>query len=542
MKKLTFLLCALMCAGALSAQTYYITGSSTTLFGASWNPAKMALDAQADGTYAKTFTTCVIGKEYQFKITNGDWDNDTGGKTWGFSDLTSVPEGVTGITEGTGKNNIVCTTYDANMTVVFDPAKEGKITLTGTFTNGSGADPGTTTYYMKHSWNGGDWTWKELAANGDGTYSIRDIYGGSGCNWNTQAKDDNSKWISNPTLLGSPAKGDSAVFTLDPTAGDKTITITKIGATGGEGGEGGESGGSASDYYLVGTINGANYGCDEDYANLGKYKFVDGKLTATFTEKSYVFVKTGDNNNWYMSETYVDAAESATATLKSANESIKEKLGVPGNVEVHFTLTVNGDGTLTLAYTTGGEGGGNTDPDPEPDPEPGHIVIKVQIPDELTAWDYTVEPYVYSWATGAEGKFAAQPMSLVDGWYTHTFDVAVANFIIVNGNDWPEDKRRQSVNMENVTADACYIMGNGEEIKDDDGSSWKKTLTATECEATALQAVTVADIYANNGRIYGAEGMRIYTVSGMDVTDQNGQLNGIYIVKAQTGVYKIAVK
>ena len=420
MKKLTFLLCALVCAGALSAQTYYITGSSTTLFGASWNPAKMALDAQADGTYAKTFTTCVIGKEYQFKITNGDWDNDTGGKTWGFSDLTSVPEGVTGITEGTGKNNIVCTTYDANMTVVFDPAKEGKITLTGTFTNGSGADPGTTTYYMKHSWNGGDWTWKELAANGDGTYSIRDIYGGSGCNWNTQAKDDNSKWISNPTLLGSPAKGDSAVFTLDPTAGDKAITITKIGATGGE--------------------------------------------------------------------------------------------------------------------------GGDPDPDPEPDPEPGHIVIKVQIPDNLTAWEYTVEPYVYSWATGAEGKFAAQPMSLVDGWYTHTFDVAVANFIIVNGNDWPEGTSRQSVNMENVTADACYIMGNGEEIKEDDGSSWKKTLTATECETTALQAVTVADIYARDGRIYGAEGMRIYTVSGMDVTDQNGQLNGIYIVKAQTGVYKIAVK
>ena len=99
--------------------------------------------------------------------------------------------------------------------------------------------------------------------------------------------------------------------------------------------------------------------------------------------------------------------------MKTAGETVGEKLGVPGNVEVHFTLTENGDGTLTLAYTTG---------------------------------------------------------------------------------------------------------------------------------ATALQAVTVADIYARDGRIYGAEGMRIYTVSGMDVTDQNGQLNGIYIVKAQTGVYKIAVK
>ncbi|MGM9745691.1 MAG: hypothetical protein ACI30H_01830 [Paludibacteraceae bacterium] len=59
---------------------------------------------------------------------------------------------------------------------------------------------------------------------------------------------------------------------------------------------------------------------------------------------------------------------------------------------------------------------------------------------------------------------------------------------------------------------------------------------------TALQAVTVADIYANNGRIYGAEGMRIYTVSGMDVTNQNGQLNGIYVVKTQAGIVKVVVR
>ena len=553
MKKLTFLFCTLVCAGALSAQTYYITGSSATLFGASWDPAKMALDEQPDGTYAKTFTTCVIDKEYQFKITNGDWDNDNGGKTWGFSDLTSVPEGVTGVTEGTGKNNIVCTTYDANMTVVFDPVA-GKITLTGVFKG----TPKPLSYFALHGNFTGGWkdtdnftisddastaTLSMTLAAGSYEFGARI---GSSDNWSSSGETitrasnsaDFTKSGGNNKLTADVA----GTYTFTYTVATKVLVVTYPEATGGEGGEGGESGGSASDYYLVGYINGADYGCEADAANLGKYKFVDGKLTATFTAKSYVFVKTGDNNNWYMSETYVEPAESATATLKSANESIKEKLGVPGNVEVHFTLTVNGDGTLTLAYTTDGEGGGNTDPDPEPDPEPGRIVIKVQIPDDLTAWDYTVEPYVYSWATGAEGKFAAQPMSLVDGWYTHTFDVAVANFIIVNGNDWPEGTSRQSVNMENVTADACYIMGNGEEIKDDDGSSWKKTLTATECEATALQAVTVANIYANNGRIYGAEGMRIYTVSGMDVTDQNGQLNGIYIVKAQTGVYKIAVK
>ena len=49
------------------------------------------------------------------------------------------------------------------------------------------------------------------------------------------------------------------------------------------------------DYYLVGFINGANYGCEEDHENLGEYKFVDGELVTTFEADSYIFIKTGDN-------------------------------------------------------------------------------------------------------------------------------------------------------------------------------------------------------------------------------------------------------
>ena len=140
MKKIFSFVCALVCAISLSAQTYYIAGSSGTLFEKQWDPAGMALDQQSDGTWSKTFTTCVSGKEYQFKITDGTWDN-----SWGFSDLASTPAGVT----GNNDNNIVCTTYDANMTVVFDPSTN-KITLTGVFTNGEDpepTDPSETAYW-----------------------------------------------------------------------------------------------------------------------------------------------------------------------------------------------------------------------------------------------------------------------------------------------------------------------------------------------------------------------------------------------------------
>jgi hypothetical protein len=101
------------------------------------------------------------------------------------------------------------------------------------------------------------------------------------------------------------------------------------------------------DYYLIGYINGADYGCESDWENLGQYKFVNGKLTATFSSDSYVFIKTGDNANWYMTQAYVPGS---TGTFISTTEGTAEKMFVPGNVEVTFTLVENADGSLTLSY------------------------------------------------------------------------------------------------------------------------------------------------------------------------------------------------
>ena len=102
------------------------------------------------------------------------------------------------------------------------------------------------------------------------------------------------------------------------------------------------------EYYLVGYINGADYGCADDYATIGDYKFVDGKLTVMFdSADNYVFVKTGDNNNWYMAASY---CTDITVVLANTETGTAEKLYVPGGVSVTFTLVVNEDDTLTLSY------------------------------------------------------------------------------------------------------------------------------------------------------------------------------------------------
>ncbi|MBQ5712453.1 MAG: hypothetical protein IIV61_07575, partial [Oscillospiraceae bacterium] len=104
------------------------------------------------------------------------------------------------------------------------------------------------------------------------------------------------------------------------------------------------------DYYLFGFINGSDHACEGDHQNLGDYKFVDGKLTAVFNSDSYVAVKSGDNQDWYMTYSYVGDG-TTTAVLGNTKNGAGEKMFVPGGRIIEFTLTHNGDDTFTLRYT-----------------------------------------------------------------------------------------------------------------------------------------------------------------------------------------------
>lgn len=122
-----------------------------------------------------------------------------------------------------------------NPTTVGNPAvgdsaifayKNGEITITKIGEPNAEA----TTRFLKHDWGGtGNWVWKEMTREGETTtYTLRDIYGGTGCNWNTVGNDAGATWVAEPTLVGAPAVGDSAVFTLVEGA----ITITKMAGAG----------------------------------------------------------------------------------------------------------------------------------------------------------------------------------------------------------------------------------------------------------------------------------------------------------------------
>ena len=97
-------------------------------------------------------------------------------------------------------------------------------------------------------------------------------------------------------------------------------------------------------YYLIGNINGSDY--------TGKnYKFENGKLTVTFTSDSYVYVDSvtakGVHSTYLSPSTY---ATGMSATLSRGTQA-KEKMFVPGGVQVTFTLTGSDNAyTLSMDY------------------------------------------------------------------------------------------------------------------------------------------------------------------------------------------------
>lgn len=110
-------------------------------------------------------------------------------------------------------------------------------------------------------------------------------------------------------------------------------------------------------WYLVGYINGADYGIKDDSSNMGDHKFVNGKATVTFTADSYVLVKNAENT-FYTTEAYT---EETTAKLITDGDVENNKMKAPKGT-LTFSLTENTDGTLTLSYTTSTEAPDPTDP------------------------------------------------------------------------------------------------------------------------------------------------------------------------------------
>ena len=210
--------------------------------GAWLNGADWVVDADAnkmtqvaDKVYEISFDNVPVGEEdYMVKFaTNGTWTDNFGG-----------------IFEASGKESDAM--YNSG-NITFNLEKAGTVTLRldlskfdyATRTGAKfvvtlpGSEPAELTYFMKHPWGGGEWTWKPMAKNtekkfamldGDGEVAeygwiVNGKWGNNGVSINAKEDDTNSKWIAEPHTFSNPQLGEDCRFFYFPEIQDFVIVI-----------------------------------------------------------------------------------------------------------------------------------------------------------------------------------------------------------------------------------------------------------------------------------------------------------------------------
>ena len=210
--------------------------------GAWLNGADWVVDADAnkmtqvaDKVYEISFDNVPVGEEdYMVKFaTNGSWADNFGG-----------------IFEASGKESDAM--YNSG-NITFNLEKAGTVTLRldlskfdyATRTGAKfvvtlpGSEPAELTYFMKHPWGGGEWTWKPMAKNtekkfamldGDGEVAeygwiVNGKWGNNGVSINAKEDDTNSKWIAEPHTFSNPQLGEDCRFFYFPEIQDFVIVV-----------------------------------------------------------------------------------------------------------------------------------------------------------------------------------------------------------------------------------------------------------------------------------------------------------------------------
>lgn len=210
--------------------------------GAWLNGADWVVDADAnkmtqvaDKVYEISFDNVPVGEEdYMVKFaTNGSWADNFGG-----------------IFEASGKESDAM--YNSG-NITFKLEKAGTVTLRldlskfdyATRTGAKfvvtlpGSEPAELTYFMKHPWGGGDWTWKPMVKNTDKKFAMLDgdgevaeygwivngKWGDNGVSINAKEDDTNSKWIAEPHTFSTPQLGEDCRFFYFPEIQDFVIVV-----------------------------------------------------------------------------------------------------------------------------------------------------------------------------------------------------------------------------------------------------------------------------------------------------------------------------
>lgn len=211
-------------------------GVGAWLNGAAWDPNADAnkMTQVADKVYEITFDNVPVDEGYMVKfVTNGSWADNFGGFFEASGKESDAMYNSANITFNLEKAGTVKLRLDLSK---FDYATRTGAKFVITL---PGSEPAELTYFMKHPWGGGEWTWKPMAKNtekkfamtdGDGEVAeygwiVNGKWGDEGVSINAKEDDTNSKWIAKPHTTFNPQLGEDCRFIYFPQTSDMVLVI-----------------------------------------------------------------------------------------------------------------------------------------------------------------------------------------------------------------------------------------------------------------------------------------------------------------------------
>ena len=211
-------------------------GVGAWLNGVEWdvNADANKMTQVADKVYEITFDNVPVDEGYMVKfVTNGSWADNFGGFFEASGKESDAMYNSANITFNLEKAGTVKLRLDLSK---FDYATRTGAKFVITL---PGSEPAELTYFMKHPWGGGEWTWKPMAKNtekkfamldGDGEVAeygwvVNGKWGDNGVSINAKEDDTNSKWIAEPHTFSTPQLGEDCRFFYFPEIQDFVIVI-----------------------------------------------------------------------------------------------------------------------------------------------------------------------------------------------------------------------------------------------------------------------------------------------------------------------------
>ena len=211
-------------------------GVGAWLNGAAWDPNADAnkMTQVADKVYEIAFDNVPVDEGYMVKfVTNGSWADNFGGFFEASGKESDAMYNSANITFNLEKAGTVKLRLDLSK---FDYATRTGAKFVVTL---PGSEPAELTYFMKHPWGGGEWTWKPMVKNTDKKFAMLDgdgevaeygwvvngKWGNNGVSINAKEDDTNSKWIAEPHTFSTPQLGEDCRFFYFPEIQDFVIVI-----------------------------------------------------------------------------------------------------------------------------------------------------------------------------------------------------------------------------------------------------------------------------------------------------------------------------